>query len=40
MHSWRFGLAKMQRQLNVPVEIGHWKKTSPDQLGRSIKGIS
>jgi hypothetical protein len=36
----RFGLAKPQRQLNIPVEIGHWKIPPPDLLGRSIEGVS
>ncbi|MOA59885.1 hypothetical protein D3C78_1846180 [compost metagenome] len=40
IHLQFFGLAEVQRQLNIPVEIGHWKTPPPDQLGRSIKGIS
>ncbi|MNF70256.1 hypothetical protein D3C84_521600 [compost metagenome] len=37
---WRFCLAEVQRQCNVPVEIGHGRNASLYKFEGSIRGIS
>ncbi|MNL33385.1 hypothetical protein D3C87_1552950 [compost metagenome] len=39
LHWRRFGLAEMQRQLNIPVEIGHCKIPPRDNWGEVSKAI-